>query len=114
MGPAEERLQKRILLEFEDVLRVKPSASRQESKEIYLLCQNYGNSKDEVARKVQDTKRRIQALENENSPSAKKLYDEATELHKTLLQELIDQANKEGYDIPDKIKSQLKNSPIGD
>jgi 23S rRNA U2552 (ribose-2'-O)-methylase RlmE/FtsJ len=28
MGPAEERLQKRILLEFEEVLRVKPSASR--------------------------------------------------------------------------------------
>ena len=31
-----------------------------------------------------------------------------------MLQELIDQAHKDGYDIPDKIKDQLKNSPIGD
>ena len=30
-----------------------------------------------------------------------------------MLKELIDQAHKDGYDLPDKIKSQLKNSPIG-
>jgi len=49
-GPAEERLRKGILLGFEDIVRVKPSASRQESKEIYFLCQNYGGTKDELAK----------------------------------------------------------------
>jgi len=37
-GPAEDRLHKSILLNFEECQRVKPSASRQESAEIYFLC----------------------------------------------------------------------------
>ena len=95
-------------------MRLKPSASRQESKEIYLLCKNFGNSQDALSQKLRDSKRRILALENDNSPQAQKVYQEVTEIHKNLLQELIDQAHKDGYDIPDKIKDQLKNSPIGD
>jgi len=44
------------------MLRVKPSASRAESKEIYLLCKNYGNSIDPVAKKISDLKRKIDSL----------------------------------------------------
>lgn len=63
MGPAEDRLKKQILLSFEDVIRVKPQASRSESKEIYLLCQNFGNSQDPLARQLKDLGRKINALE---------------------------------------------------
>jgi|LauGreDrversion4_2_1035121.scaffolds.fasta_scaffold356444_2 hypothetical protein len=34
-------------------------------------------------------------------------------MQQSMLKEMIDQAHKDGYDLPDKIKSQLKNSPIG-
>ena len=72
------------------MLRVKPSASRAESKEIYLLCKNYGNSIDPVAKKISDLKRKIDSLEAENDPQAKLYYEEATEMHKDFLKELID------------------------
>jgi hypothetical protein len=44
---------------------------------------------------------------------ASKLYKESVELQQKMLKDLIDQAHKDGYDLPDKIKEQLKNSPIG-
>jgi 23S rRNA (uridine2552-2'-O)-methyltransferase len=40
-GPAEQKLFNEAKLHFEKLQRVKPSASRQESKEIYLLGQGY-------------------------------------------------------------------------
>jgi hypothetical protein len=55
-------------MQFESVLRVKPSASRQESKEIYLLCKNYGNSADPLAKKIMELQFKISALESEEDP----------------------------------------------
>ena len=64
MGPAEERLQKSILMQFESVQRVKPTASRSESKEIYLLCKNYAHSKDKFASKMQEFEKKLQMVES--------------------------------------------------
>lgn len=65
MGPAEERLQKSILMQFESVQRVKPNASRSESKEIYLLCKNYGHSQDKFALKLQDIEKKFKLVESQ-------------------------------------------------
>lgn len=58
-------------------------------------------------------KKKIESLDNHEDAQAGKLYEQATEMHKGFLQELITKALSDGYDIPEKLKDQLKNSPIG-
>lgn len=45
-GPGTDKLQSICTMQFKNVVRVKPAASRQQSSETYLLCTNYGQSKD--------------------------------------------------------------------
>lgn len=48
---------------FRKTLRVKPSASRQESSEIYYLCLDYDNSLDEQVIKTKELKKRLDKVE---------------------------------------------------
>ena len=45
-GPYSQDIYDTCMNNFQKVSRVKPSASRNESREIYFLCTNYGNSEN--------------------------------------------------------------------
>ena len=95
-GPAEQTLYDNAKLKFEKLQRVKPSASRQESKEIYFLGQGYEESQDPLALQMKQEKRRF---ENARTPEeAQKLIDETLSEGSKFIQEVINEALKHGYD----------------
>ena len=51
------------LLHFRKTVRVKPSASRQQSAEIYYLCMDYENSLDPAVIKTKELQKRINRVE---------------------------------------------------
>ena len=58
-GPSEQNLHDSTLQHFRKTLRVKPSASRQQSSEIYYLCLDYDNSLDPVAIRTKEFQNRL-------------------------------------------------------
>jgi len=48
-GPSIDEVIEAYLAKFNTVVKVKPSASRSESNELYLLADGYGDSKQEFA-----------------------------------------------------------------
>lgn len=62
-GPEEQELHDHTLMHFRKTIRVKPSASRQQSAEIYYLCIDYDNSLDPVAIRTKEIQKRINKVE---------------------------------------------------
>ena len=60
-GPAEQALFDDAKIKFDKLQRVKPNASRQESKEIYFLGQGYEESQDPIA---VDIRNKLKKFEN--------------------------------------------------
>ena len=54
----------KTLKHFRKTLRVKPSASRQTSQEIYYLCLDYDNSLDEEVIRAKELKKRFDKIES--------------------------------------------------
>ena len=61
-GPCIEEVIDAYLAHFESVIKVKPSASRHESNEMYLLWSGYGQSQHEFNKKVEKKEREVQNL----------------------------------------------------
>jgi len=90
---------------FESVIRIKPSASRKESAEIYFLCLKYGQTKDVDQRKIQNTVRRFSELDHESNPTeSNKLGQEIKELLEGDIKSVVESYNEYGMDVPDDIK----------
>ena len=58
-GPSEQDLHDSTLKHFRKTLRVKPTASRSQSAEIYYLCLDYQNSLDETVIRTKELQKRI-------------------------------------------------------
>ena len=70
-GPADKKLQQWFEAVFEECQLVRPAASRHDSKEIFLLCENYGQPKDELAKKYLELFKKAKELDGEdNNPEA--------------------------------------------
>ena len=114
-GPYTEDTYKACLDEFQKVQRVKPNASRNESKEIYFLCTNYGNSENITAKKNKELEKKYQKLMSgvmkENSPEAKALYDDLMTATKEDLSAYIKKTFAEGKDLPKEIVDIVKKAP---
>jgi len=67
---------------FRKTLRVKPSASRQQSAEIYYLCLDYDNSLDEVVIKTKELRQRLEAVQQKMT----RAKEEGTKLSQADLQ----------------------------
>ena len=50
------------MLNFQAVKRIKPGASRSESREFYFLCTNYGNSENANAKKAKELGKRFEKV----------------------------------------------------
>ena len=61
-GPCVNEVVDAYLVHFESVAKVKPSASRSESNEMYILWTGYGQSQHEFTKKVQSAEKDIQNL----------------------------------------------------
>ena len=75
------------MLNFQAVKRIKPGASRSESREFYFLCTNYGNSENANAKKAKELGKRFEKVHSAggfdtNSREAKDLYDEMMDISK--------------------------------
>ena len=77
-GPAEDRLYKHALDCFEKVQRVKPNASRQESKEIYFLCTNYGETLNDLVKSIKKAHEQLEDKEllEKNPEEAERIVEE--------------------------------------
>ena len=118
-GPSEQNLHDYTLQHFRKTLRVKPSASRQQSSEIYYLCLDYDNSLDPVAIRTKEFQNRLkkvnrmerQAQESGRDMSkadaaeANQLYGELMELSQNDLKEFIKQQHAKGEDCKYQDKS---------
>jgi hypothetical protein len=90
--------------------RVKPSASRSESKEIYFLGHGYEESKEPQAVEM---RRRLQRLENARSQEeADRILGEMLQEGKGTIQEMIQEVLKQGHDLPDELRDKLKQSDL--
>lgn len=99
-GPAEEKLYKYATDGFEKVQRVKPNASRTESKEIYFLCTNYGASLNEMARQLKDTYDKLRNKDEweKNPVEAEKIFNEVSDTQRKIIQQNIDERHRRGED----------------
>ena len=77
------------------------------------MCQNFGESKDKLAQRLQDLNRQMEAVKDSDQANQQEVFDEMNKMHASLLQELINESHRQGVDVPDKLQEQLKNSPIG-
>lgn len=61
-GPEENKLMDELKIYFKKVQRVKPTASRSESREMYLMCHNYYMSDHPELKKRIDQEKRKREL----------------------------------------------------
>lgn len=90
-GPSEQELHDTTLKHFRKTMRVKPSASRQQSAEIYYLCLDYDNSLDETIIRTKEIQKRLLKVEAKQrlaEEGEKKLTREEQEETEELYKEL--------------------------
>ena len=75
-GPSEQELHDQTLKFFRKTIRVKPSASRQQSAEIYYLCLDYDNSLDEAVIRTKKFQKRLQKVEQKMRLSEEKSQEQ--------------------------------------
>eukprot|EP00347_Sterkiella_histriomuscorum_P005977 403354542 len=108
-GPAEQDLFDYTKLLFDNLQRVKPSASRQESKEIYLLGKGWEESQNENMIKIRKELARFNNAKSEQEQSM--LMEELMKEAKVEMKKGIEEILKTGQEIPDEFKSELKSVP---
>lgn len=111
-GPAEKELSEFAGLYFNNMQKVKPSASRNESAETYYLCQGFEQSQDETALRAKRIREQLEQAGDDVQQQAEVLKDFEDEQMR-FLQEVIEHAHKNGLDIPEKLKAQMQTSHVG-
>ncbi|CDW91622.1 23s rrna methyltransferase [Stylonychia lemnae] len=108
-GPSEQDFFDKTKYYFDNLSRVKPSASRSESKEIYFLGKGFEESKDPKMQEVYKLKKKLESATSQK---------ETNLILKELSQEIRDAVMKDskeflkkGGEFPDELKSTIKNIP---
>lgn len=95
-GPAEQTLFDDAKIKFDKIQRVKPNASRQESKEIYFLGQGYEESKDPVAVNIRETVKKFENARTQEEADA--FLNDFMKEGQTMIQDMISEALRRGHD----------------
>lgn len=111
-GPAINEVVEAYLNKFHSVVKVKPSASRAESNEMYILANGYNRSKQEFEMKKRENERRIKKIKTAKDLEdfEKEIHDEGKEIAENILKDL----KNKGQDITPGMKKALKDLGISE
>ena len=104
-GPSLDEVIDAYLVQFEGVVKVKPSASRSESNETYLLATGYQQSQHQYSRKVKEIKREVASVKTEDD--LREFEESVNEEGKQIAESILKDMRKTGQDITPGTKQAL-------
>ncbi|CAI2366701.1 unnamed protein product [Moneuplotes crassus] len=111
-GPTINEVVEAYLNKFHSVVKVKPSASRAESNEMYILANGYDRSKQEFEVKKRENERKIKKIKTvkDLEDFEREIHDEGKEIAENILKDL----KNKGQDITPGMKKALKDLGISE
>ena len=106
-GAEEQKLMDELNIYFRKVQRVKPSASRSESREMYFVCHQYYMSEHpEFRRRLEDERRQRELLKTDQGKQILKL--EQSEKQRDEVRKFLKEYMNWGLEITDQMVEEFK------